>query len=190
MLLRVLAMAAIAVPSLLLLPSPIQACSCGGPPPAPLDAYEEADAVFLGTVRSVSKPDEELWVEFKAVTVWKGPISSTFKVKTTAPTTCSPGVYGVEIGMAYLVYVTDGYFGLGCDRFNRADAAAADIALFWAGHQVGQNVDYPNGGSGGLVPSDQSSSVPATAFAVIVMVGLLVLGAMGFGLHRARGRAK
>ncbi len=175
MLLRSLAIVAIVVPSLMLLPSLTQACVCDSIP-SPLEAYEEADAVFLGTVTSVSESDEEPWVEFDAVTIWKGPISSTFVVKTTTPTTCSPGVSGVEIGEAYLVYVNDGYFGLGCDRFSRADEASADIALFWSGHQVGDHSEYPNGGSGGLAAAAQSGSGSATA---LVASGVMLVIAVG-----------
>ena len=133
----------------MLLPSRSHACICESIPSA-LEAYEEADAVFLGIARSVSERGEQPSVEFDAVTIWKGPISSTIVVMTTSPTTCSRGVYGVEVGVAYLVYVYGGYFGLGCDRFDTAEDAAADIAQFWAGHHVGQPSAYPNGGGGGL----------------------------------------
>jgi hypothetical protein len=174
--LRLLVVVAIVFPALALLPSPTRACICD-PIPSPLEAYEEADAVFLGTVTSVSEVREEPWVEFDAVTIWKGPISSTFLVMTTAPTTCSAGVYGVEIGVTYLVYVYDGYFGLGCDRFFRADEAAADIALFWAGHQVGQHSGYPNGGGGGLAAEPQSgfgllAALVASGLTLVIAIGV------------------
>ena len=174
--LRLLVVAAIVFPALALLPSPTRACVCGAIP-SPLEAYEEADAVFLGTVTSVSDVREEPWVEFDAVTIWKGPISSTFRVLTTAPSTCSAGVYGVEIGVTYLVYVYDGYFGLGCDSFfARADEAAADISLFWAGHQVGQHSEYPNGGGGGLAADPQSGS---GLLAGLIASGLMLVIAIG-----------
>ena len=176
LILRVLALTALAFPVLTLLPSPAHACSCESIPSA-LEAYEKADAVFLGTVKAVSEPGDEPWVEFDAGTIWKGPISSTFVVKTTAPTTCSSGVYGVEIGVAYLVYVSAGYFALGCDRLFTADDAAADIAQFWAGYQVGQHSGFPDGGTGGIAADRPSGG---GLFEALIASGALLVIAVGW----------
>ncbi len=90
----------------------VQACSCAEPPP-PLEALEEAAAVFSGTVVSLETYEFELdsgsdrtesyWsVEFAVGAVWKGTVASTTFVYVWHGPACGYGNF--EIGEDFLVY--------------------------------------------------------------------------------------
>lgn len=82
-----------------------RACSCI-PPPPPLEALEQADAVFSGTVISIVSDGSQMSrndiVSFQVEKVWKGVTSRTVQL-TTASTGAACG-YGFREGTAYLVY--------------------------------------------------------------------------------------
>ena len=106
-------------------PPVARACSCA-PPPAPLVALGEADAVFSGTVvarRDASKPRADGMVgsmdpveyTIAVLEVWKGELADTVAVRT-ARSSASCG-YPFEVGTRYLIYArtrTD----TGCLRTN------------------------------------------------------------------------
>ncbi len=88
------------------------ACKCAEPPP-PLEARDEAAAVFSGTVVSFetyefevdfgSDRTESYWsVEFEVGTVWKGPVASTTFVYVWHGPACGYGNF--EVGDDFLVY--------------------------------------------------------------------------------------
>ena len=88
------------------------ACKCG-PPPPPLEALDEASAVFTGAVASFetysfeaeveSDRTESYWsVELDVDTVWKGSVTSTTFVYVWHGPACGYGNF--EIGEDFLVY--------------------------------------------------------------------------------------
>ena len=88
------------------------ACKCG-PPPPPLEALDEASAVFYGAVASFetysfeaeveSDRTESYWsVELDVDTVWKGSVTSTTFVYVWHGPACGYGNF--EIGEDFLVY--------------------------------------------------------------------------------------
>ena len=88
------------------------ACKCG-PPPPPLEALDEASAVFTGTVVSFetfsfeaefeSDRTESYWsVELDVDRVWKGPVASTTFVYVWHGPACGYGNF--NIGEDFLVY--------------------------------------------------------------------------------------
>lgn len=93
----------------LLLPArPSFACSCMVPPP-PLEAFNEATAVFAGRVterptppNNVGSSADPLPITFEVSQVWKGPQSQTLIVQT-ARESASCG-YNFEVDQEYIVY--------------------------------------------------------------------------------------
>ena len=88
------------------------ACSCAQPPP-PLEALDEAAAVFTGTVASFetysfevdfgSDRPESFWsVEIDVDRAWKGPVASTTFVYVWHGPACGYGNF--EVGADFLVY--------------------------------------------------------------------------------------
>ena len=96
--------------SFLTTPGSVSACSCiGGVSPS--EAFEQATAVFSGTVISLEKPISQVFssadpvtVVFQVDTVWKGPKQDELAV-TTPLSSVSCG-YEFQIGRSYLVYAS------------------------------------------------------------------------------------
>jgi len=119
--------------------SPVVACSCL-PPPPPVIALIGADAVFEGIVTAIKlevKADEDpnsissadlMRVSFRVLRAWKG-LETAEAVVFTARDSASCG-YDFEIGVRYLVYASQGRYGLGtgaCSRTDRASGAHEDF---------------------------------------------------------------
>ncbi len=120
------------------------ACKCG-PPPPPLEALDEASAVFSGTVVSFEtfsfeaevRPDftETFWsVELDVDRVWKGPVASTTFVYVWHGPACGYGNF--EIGKDFLVYThqrsydevdDDTLFVSFCSRTQPLERAQGDL---------------------------------------------------------------
>ena len=86
------------------------ACSCGSIQ-SPVEALQEADAVFAGKLVAVSELDEEPYVyfhlEFEVSRVWKGGLYSTVILKELW-TSCSSQM---GLGGEYLVFAYDYHEG-------------------------------------------------------------------------------
>ncbi|WP_432352372.1 hypothetical protein [Sporosarcina sp. A2] len=82
----------------------VRACSCVELPPVSV-AKEEADAVFLGTIRDIVDEDTQRIVTINVREAWKGVETETIKVYTGF----NSGDCGlpIEIGGSYLFYAND-----------------------------------------------------------------------------------
>lgn len=81
-------------------PSPASACWFETPPPAPREAFELTDAVFIGYLVSVEHlPAWGAVLTFEASHVWKGPVAETLYVVSGPP--CD---YPLEERRTYIVY--------------------------------------------------------------------------------------
>ncbi len=118
---------------LLLAPRPCAACSCEGPPGAPMEELASHDAVLAGRVVEIVEPadftaQESLLVTFAVSSVWKGDVQQITTV-STAPNGAQCG-YPFELGDQYLVYgysSVDGlHAGLCSLRTNILSAATED----------------------------------------------------------------
>ena len=77
------------------------ACTCIEPL-SPVEALEEADAVFSGEVINVKQRHNFVKVTFKVSCVWKGKLEKDMDVYTSPPTvSCS---FPFEKGSEYIVY--------------------------------------------------------------------------------------
>ena len=183
-LLRLLFVVSIVVPSLLMFPSRSHACSCSIALPTLDEMYAYSDMVFRGTLTSKGPIDQDLWVkaEFDVVIIWKGRISRTASLTIHDGTSCA---YDVTVGVEYLAFASEGEIGGICGRTRLAKVEHAEeaMAALGPGRQVGQDVAYPDGGSGGLAASDTSTSTPVEALAVIGVIGVLMVGASWMGLR-------
>jgi hypothetical protein len=123
---------------LLLVPGAF-ACSCLQPAP-PLKALAESDAVFSGTVVSLSEPmlptssADLMSVEFDVAQVWKGDISQKEEIHT-ALSSASCG-FNFEAGRDYIVYANE-YGGRLqaslCSRTSLLSDAQEDLQALGAG---------------------------------------------------------
>jgi hypothetical protein len=104
-----------------------RACTC--PAPLPVEqALEEANAVFLGTVRSIvfDSLANNLVVILRAEQVWKGALQDSVQVRT-APHEGACG-YTFRIAQSYLVYgFGDPLFTTLCTRTKDQREAAEEI---------------------------------------------------------------
>ncbi len=142
------------------------ACSCAEPPP-PLEALEEAAAVFSGTVVSFetyefevdfgSDRSESFWsVEFEVGTVWNGPVASTTFVYVWHGPACGYGNF--EVGEDFLVYAdrrdfpgvdADTLFVSFCSRTRPLESAGDDL------DQLGEG-QVPEPGIAGADPASSA----------------------------------
>ncbi len=120
------------------------ACSCDSPP-APKEALEKADAVFLGSVErlEVQRKFGRL-ATFRVMKVWKGPQQPSISVFTEGNgTACG---FDFEVGNpAYLVYAykdvgkQGGYSTNTCTRTRTEfDAEKDDLKVLGPGISVGE----------------------------------------------------
>lgn len=130
-------------------PKPAYACSCMMPP-QPLEARDQAQAVFSGTVSDVQPGKDGVLVTFDVARVWKGPDDA----RLTLTTPGSSASCGVEFapGEEYLVYgfVQDGQLSTNlCTRTAPLANAADDITALGegaapaAGAPLGENPAEP-----------------------------------------------
>jgi hypothetical protein len=113
---------------------PAYACSCMAPPP-PVEARNEAQSVFAGTVSAVGAEANGFLVTFDVEQFWKGPEGPQVTVSTPS-SSASCGVEFVE-GEKYLVYgsfADDGRLSTNlCTRTAPLANAGEDLAAFGAG---------------------------------------------------------
>lgn len=133
--LRIAAVAAAAVVSLLAAAPAAEACSCA-PPGEPRAELEHADAVFSGRVVDVEPGEQEhgfrrLAVRFALDAVWKGLPAGDEVIVQTAEQSAACG-YSFEPGEQYLVYAYESESGeltTGlCTRNAALERAADDLA--------------------------------------------------------------
>jgi len=169
-------------------PASTYACSCA-PPGTPEEAMAESELVFLGTVTSIGPSDEVglLEVDFDVATVWKGPQAETISL-TTQQDTAACG-YPFEERVEYVVYSWNGVDVARCSRTAPVEHAGEDLAAFAAGGPSDGEIGLSNTGNGGLVEAESPQDRTA-AIAVVVLVGLLLLGVAGARLYVRRHGGK
>ena len=152
--------------TLLALPKPAYACSCGHSG-SPREAMAEADAVFTGRVTAVTvHQDDPRWfsgvdpvtVEFKVRSVWKGPRRKTLTVET-ARHGASCG-FEFKEGREYIVYSYYGSTGL-CTRTAPTWMALRDFAVLGSGWKPASISD--SAPTAEHVPPPESTPAPRSA---------------------------
>jgi hypothetical protein len=93
------------------------ACTCV--PPTVEEARRHADAIFLGTVKSVTflepnSPGSRVIVEFSVDRVWKGPVTKEFQMRSIVETTFCEGFFREDlvVGKQLLVFANRVLSGL------------------------------------------------------------------------------
>lgn len=165
-LLRLLVVATIVVPTLMLLPSRGHACMCGDAPTLE-EAFEHSDLVFRGTVTSITHGrfyDENSFhhdfeVEFNVVAAWKGSPDSVIVVLSDFTDACG---YEFWEGEEFVVYARGNVVDGICGRTAPSRLASQALTFLGQGYRVRQDVGYPSGGSGGLAKT--SASATGTVF--------------------------
>jgi len=128
-----IALAVFAIASLFHPLKPAYACSCVAPRP-PLEARDEAQAVFSGTVSSVQSDASGLLVTFDVDEIWKGPEGAQLTLAT--PGSSASCGYEFAQGERYLVYgfAQEGRLNTGlCTRTAPLASAGEDLAAFGPG---------------------------------------------------------
>lgn len=192
---------------LLLLGTPpcVYGCSCVAAAP-PRIAFEQASAVFIGTViaaPSQAAPDaivssgDPVQYTFRVSRIWKGPEYTTLVV-TTARGSSSCGL-GFQEGQAYLVYA-DGppeqLMSSLCSRTSRVTSETAnETALF--GEGIAPSVDLPTSmmpvmadsaaPSTSAAPTNNSSQIDAPLVIWWILLALVAVTATVWQVH-ARGK--
>ena len=158
------------------------ACKCG-PPPPPLEALDEASAVFTGTVVSFetysfevefeSDRTESYWsVELDVDRVWKGPVASTTFVYVWHGPACGYGNF--EIGKDFLVYThqrsydevdDDTLFVSFCSRTRLIENAGDDLTALGDGQapEAGITGARPASEDAGQTPDSATTDAPPTS---------------------------
>jgi hypothetical protein len=117
------------------------ACSCV-PPPPPVEALEQSDAVFSGKVLKVEQDDSGYGkiVTFRMLESWKGRKSRTVKV-STADNSAACG-YAFRVGKKYLVYAhgEEELHTNICTRTRALDNADGDLEALGPGTPVGHEI--------------------------------------------------
>lgn len=117
------------------------ACTCM-PTPDPEKEFEQADAVFAGTVissrkRNGARPLEDIEVELVVDRVWKGQVTKRFRI-FTAESSDSCG-YRFKKNRTYLVYAygkgNDGLQTGICSRTRRLKDAHRDLSVLGEGQR-------------------------------------------------------
>lgn len=174
----------LALAVVVLVPGTASACSCMEPP-APTEALEDADAVFLGEVvetRIVGGDlDGELFARIAVEEVWKGEVANLVDVRTQ-PDSAMCG-YHFTAGDRDLIYAHQGddgsYSTHLCTRSAPADMADEDLAAFGEGQEPVAGEQLADDGPSWLVLS-------LAGLAVLVAVGLAVAGIAWRRRHPSR----
>lgn len=123
---------------------PASACSCIELTPA--EAFERADAVFVGEVTAFKVRSglfgkssiDPTTVQFAVSEVWKGPRQESMTIRTVrSEVSCG---FEFDEGLKYLVYARDGQTGL-CDRTALTIRASGDLDALGEGWQPGGESD-------------------------------------------------
>lgn len=113
----------------LFLPDLASACSCSPPPPI-VEAWQQADTVFEGTVTAVPSGGTEA-VAFKVHRTWKGDAKDSVTVKSNPHVNMC--AYDFRPNRKYLVYAmkeggAEGWTTSICSRTKPSRKAKAEIA--------------------------------------------------------------
>jgi hypothetical protein len=158
---------------------PAYACSCIAPPP-PLEARDQSQSVFAGTVSAVGADGNGLLVTFDVEQIWKGPEGPQLTIATSG-SSASCGVEFVE-GEKYLVYgmAQEGQLSTSlCTRTAPLASAADDVAALGPGAAPVGEPASPQ--------TEVSTGLPWLPIA-LGAAGLAVI-ALAAALLRRRGRA-
>lgn len=163
-------------------PRAVYACSCVQPPP-PLEARDQASAVFAGTVSTVAPTGpggEGFFVTFDLSQSWKGPSASQLTI-TTSGSSASCGVEFTE-GEEYLVYgfAQEGRISTNlCTRTAPLANAGADLEALGPGTPIT------------AAPAPVTAESMGVPWVPILLIGAVVLAAAAFfgpALLRRRSR--
>ena len=181
--LRLVLVAAIVGPWLVISPVRTVACSCGDREPLS-EALARSDLVFQGIAMEDFLDREEDYerysetgfdeIEFEVLTVWKGKAPSRIVVKTFDLEACG---YEFAKGVEYVVFASDEWGADGqCGWTHRVREPGAFAELI-AEHQAreagvnpGSPEGYPNGGTAGLANTCSSKTYLLTGLVVIIAV--------------------
>lgn len=162
---------------------PARACSCV-PPPPPLEALEQAEAVFAGTAVAIRLEEgafgNEYVVRFQVDHRFKGPEHGEITIRT-ADNSAACGYYFRE-GKEYLIYAHRGDDGLRvslCSRTARLVDAKEDLKALGAEDLTGSDLVGTSGGMCGG-PSNM---------AALQAIAFVVLGTFVTRRHRRRDDA-
>jgi len=115
-------------------PRVARACSCIAPP-APEEAFENADAVFEARPFGMSADDRQARYRFEVDRVWKGPIGPQVEIITARHSATCGRTY--QVGAKYVVYAQrdqDGEWSDNlCSRTRGSRSAAEDLEVLGAG---------------------------------------------------------
>lgn len=103
------------------------ACTCA-PPPGPQESLAASDAVFTGTVVSVTPGEGTNRVVFRVEGAWKGAKCGEVTVSTALDEAACG--YGFQVGTSYLVYATKHQGKLStniCSRTRPTASASEDL---------------------------------------------------------------
>lgn len=181
-------------------PQVTYACSCIAPAP-PLEAMENSDAVFEGTVISIQKPSsliqssaDPVQVTFQVGSRWKGDPGD----QVTLSTARSSESCGFEFtkGERYMVYAreeaAEGKQAKGtlttslCSRTALYSAAQEDLNELGAGNGGGSPTALPDiaGNDGTAVPENNPTTAPWILYAEIGLGLVAIIGAALILLRR------
>lgn len=157
---------------LLMAPSPASACSCMEAP-APTEALEDADAVFLGEVVETrgtgGEFDGELFARIAVEEVWKGEVAELVDVRTQLDSAMCG--YHFTAGDRDLIYAQQGddggYSTHLCTRSAPADAAGEDLTAFGEGQAPVAGEQFAEDGPSWLILG-VAGLVTAAAGALVV----------------------
>lgn len=173
----------------------VHACKCALPGP-PSEEFEKFDAVFAGTVISISHsfdpkvtpytPDDRTTVGIDVSTVWKGAVHARMYI-TTPPTGGSCGFSFTE-GLAYIVYAYDSPYGDGsytagiCSRTAPLNQAQADLDA------LGEGTNPRAGVKGSRSEQSRDSTGASVWVAIVVTAGIVLLlgGILAWASRRRR----
>jgi hypothetical protein len=158
---------------------PAYACSCVQPGP-PVQARDEAQSVFAGTVSAISGEGNGLLVTFDVEQFWKGPEGPQLTI-LTSNNSASCGVEFVE-GEKYLVYgfSQDGRLSTNlCSRTTTFANANNDLAALGAGTPAPVEASTPQ--------TEVSTGLPWLPFALGgAGLAVVIIGAVVIARRRAR----
>ena len=141
------------------------ACSCAAPP-GPLEALEQADAVFTGEVTGTSRQlrNSSVATRIRLIRSYKGGMQSSVTIYS-ADNSAACG-FSFEKGKKYLVYAYEGEGELRtsiCTRTTTLEMAEQDLAALGDGTEIRSS----QGGCGGL---DLVGALQAVIFVLIAVV--------------------
>ena len=165
-------------------PQAVYACSCVQPAP-PLEARDQAAAVFAGTVNAIAPAGpgaEGVFVTFDLTQSWKGPSPAQLTLTTSASSaSCA---FEFTPGEQYLVYgfPQDGRISTNlCSRTARLADAGADLEALGPGTSVA------------AAPAPVTTETMGVPWVPILLIGAVALGAAAFfgpGLMQRRRSAR